>query len=461
MASAASSTLYRTIWRWHFYAGLLVIPFVVLLSLSGAVYLFKPQVDRWEERAFHGQPLTPAAVPHKQVEAALARYAGASFLDYRLPERAGDSAMVRLALAGDGALREVFVSPRGDLLGALDPDRRVMAVVKRIHSQLLLGGNAANLLVELAACWAIVMIVSGLYLWWPRGRGPAGTVWPRLKRGKRVFWRDLHAVTGFWVSSLALVLLVSGLPWTSVWGSAFGAVRAEMGWINGPAQWEIDGIPPMMPSAGHHGLHHAALPARQARLPFDPVVFDQMVHDAIGEALAFPAIVTPPGAPGRFGSKGEPVWTIRSDAANRTARTTIQYDMAGHGEVWRETFADTHPIDRVVGYGVAWHEGQLFGLANQLIGLVTALALIMVAISGTVMWVRRRPRGMLGAPPSTALAPRPKALAGIICILALLMPLFALSVTVIWLAEFLVLRRIGPLATWLGLATPHEQRKLA
>lgn len=43
-----TSTFYRTVWRWHFYAGLLVLPLVILLSLSGALFLFKPQVERWK-----------------------------------------------------------------------------------------------------------------------------------------------------------------------------------------------------------------------------------------------------------------------------------------------------------------------------------------------------------------------------------------------------------------------------
>src|SRR3546814_5886264 len=92
-----------------------------------------------------------------------------------------------------------------------------MELDKRIHGQLLLG-KRGSWLVELAASWAIVLMLSGLYLWWPRGRGLAGVVWPRLKSGRQVVWRDLHAVTGFWVSGLALVLLITALPWAGVWG---------------------------------------------------------------------------------------------------------------------------------------------------------------------------------------------------------------------------------------------------
>jgi uncharacterized iron-regulated membrane protein len=28
------ASLYRTIWRWHFYAGLFVLPFILILSLT-------------------------------------------------------------------------------------------------------------------------------------------------------------------------------------------------------------------------------------------------------------------------------------------------------------------------------------------------------------------------------------------------------------------------------------------
>jgi hypothetical protein len=52
--------LLRAFWRWHFYAGLCVLPFVITLSLSGTAFLFKPQIERWEERAFRGLPVTTA-----------------------------------------------------------------------------------------------------------------------------------------------------------------------------------------------------------------------------------------------------------------------------------------------------------------------------------------------------------------------------------------------------------------
>jgi uncharacterized iron-regulated membrane protein len=121
-------------------------------------------------------------------------------------------------------------------------------------------------------------------------------------------------------------------------------------------------------------------------------------------------------------------------------------------EVSREGFADKPVADRVIGYGIAWHEGQLLGLFNQLVGVATALMLITLAVSGFVMWRRRKPADRLGAPP---LPPVPARIGGVILIIAALaafLPLLAGSLLVLWLTERVILRRIPGVARWLGLA---------
>ena len=171
----SASILYRTVWRWHFYAGLLIIPMVLVLSVTGGIYLFKPQIDRWEERNFRNFPIEKSVSPSAQRDAVLAKFQGVSFVDYRLPQQPGDAALIHIRLAGGKVMREVFVSPQGKVVGALDPDRRFTQIVHDIHGQLLMGPRG-SWLVELAASWAIVMIVSGLYLWWPKGTGLAGVI---------------------------------------------------------------------------------------------------------------------------------------------------------------------------------------------------------------------------------------------------------------------------------------------
>lgn len=58
-----------------------------------------------------------------------------------------------------------------------------MRVIFRMHVELMMGNKGSNI-VELAASWAIVMILSGLFLWWPRGGGVGEVLYPRLRPRK-------------------------------------------------------------------------------------------------------------------------------------------------------------------------------------------------------------------------------------------------------------------------------------
>lgn len=443
-----TTVLYRIIWRWHFYAGLCVIPMVLLLSVTGGFFLFKPQVEHWEERAFQNLPIQNSVSPSYQRDAALAAFPGAEFLDYRLPEKAGNAALIRLRLQHDDGMRDVFVSPQGEVKGALNPAWRPIEIARTVHGQLLLGPRG-SWLVELAASWAIALIVTGLYLWWPSATGLAGVVWPRFSQGRRVILRDLHAVTGFWVSGLALVLLFSGLPWAGVWGSAFQTIRTEMGWISAPPDWTIGGEPA---DAGEHAIHMRSSAAMQpdmysagGHMPMaHKVGLDQIVDRAGKAQLAFPVIVTPPGM-------SAPNWIVRSDSQSRPLRVTMQYDAKTGREVSREAFADKHVIDRVIGYGVAWHEGQLFGWVNQLVGVLTACALVTMAITGFLSWRRRKPVGRLGAPKRPDAKATGWGLKLLTVIFLMTLPMFALSIAVLWLFERLALPRFPALRRWLAI----------
>jgi uncharacterized iron-regulated membrane protein len=266
---------YRTLWRWHFYAGLFVLPFVFILSVTGAIYLFKPQIDRWEERDFRGMTIAGAVSADRQLEAVRTTFPGARFNHYRMPEHFGDAAMVQIVAPG-GEIREVFVSPQGKVLGILDPEARIAAYVARIHGSLLIG-PWGDRLVELAASWTIVLILTGLYLWWPRPFAAAGLFYPRVGLKGRALFKDLHRVTGFWIAGMVLVMLASGLPWAGSWGAALAWTRAELGLMQGAQQWKVGtkGSNPATTDAGHEHASHvtpapAAAGAPDCRHPVHP-----------------------------------------------------------------------------------------------------------------------------------------------------------------------------------------------
>lgn len=93
-----SRALYRTIWRWHFYAGIFSIPFVIILALTGAIYLFKPYYEHWQESDYHGLQITgDALAPNQQITAALAAIEGGKLLSYRLVLESRHTRVIYLA----------------------------------------------------------------------------------------------------------------------------------------------------------------------------------------------------------------------------------------------------------------------------------------------------------------------------------------------------------------------------
>lgn len=422
--------LYRTLWRWHFYAGIFCLPFVLTLALSGTVYLFKPQVDAWLDAPYRNLIATgPRTSASEQITAVLAHLPESRFVNYRLPQSTNDAVVI--TVQQEARATRVYVNPFTlEILRTAAVEEELMQVVKRFHGELL-AGDVGSILVELAGCWAIVLIITGLYLWWPRNAdGLAGVLYPRLNQGKRLFWRDLHAVTGIWVSGFTLFLLITGLPWALVWGGALKELRQQQDHAHHSAtpDWGLRSAENLH---GHDASGGILLP-------------EILVQNAAALKFAPPAELSPAVA-----RPGE--WTLQSQTQNRPLRAEARFD-GKTGELLRtQHFAEKKAIDRIIGVGIAAHEGQLFGWFNQLLGLLTTTGLMWMSISAFVLWRRRKPTGTLGAPPPFPQSRIGNTIGTIILLLALLLPLLALSIVSLVLLEWLVLRRLQGARRWLGL----------
>lgn len=436
--------LHRTLWRWHFYAGLFCVPFVLILSLSGAIYLFKPQIEAALDRPYAHLVISgPSASPEAQALAAVDSVPGGRLKAYQLPQTPDQAVQVLVTAKGEDV--RVWVHPQTlQVLKTVPEKARLMAVVQHIHGELLMGKQGA-ILVELAGAWALIMVLTGLYLWWPRGaQGLAGVGYPRLNRGRRLAWRDIHAVTGVWISSLALFLLITALPWTQVWGQAFKEVRRMAAPAAAPADWPTAGArtPPEDLHAEHRGMKGMA--GHDHLMPGQYALLNTIVPQAQAMNLAYPALVSPPG--GRSTS-----WVAKSDSQDRPLREEHRFDAEGRPTSHTD-FNDKPVLDKVVGIGVAAHEGQLFGLPNQLLGLIAAFGMATLSVSGVVMWWTRRPQDRLGAPEKLDDRPLSIGLGLLVLAFAVFLPVMGISLAIVIALDRLVFPFILGLRTWLGLA---------
>lgn len=436
---------YAVIWRLHFYAGLLCIPFVLWLSITGALYLFKPQIDAWVDRPFdtldvRGDPASPSA----QVRAALTSVEGSVLNAYVVP--VSPASAVRILVGRGKEVFRVYVHPQSlDVLKLVPENARLTRLIFYLHGELMLG-RPGSMMVELAASWTIVMILTGYYLWWPRdGRGMAGLVYPRFRSRGRPLWRDLHAVAGFWVSVLTLFLLVSGLPWAASWGSMLKELRqlgsttvVHQDWTTGSESEIADRV--AANKQEHVGHPRTGGTAMSEGLYLE---LDRLLPVVVPLALPAPALIAPPSALSAS-------WIARSDAQNRPLRQSVTLDGATGTITSRKVFAEWPLVDRLVGYGVAIHEGQMFGWLNQALGVFTALGLVVVSVSGFMMWWKRRPTGRLGAPPAKRRLTSMPFLLAAITVLGIALPLLGASLLIVLAFDRWVLPRVPGLARYLG-----------
>ncbi len=489
MANAPETTLatsrglgHRTVWRWHFYAGLFCIPFVLWLATTGTIFLFKPQIESFLDRPYAHLAIQQRASVNSQVQAALAAVPGATLDSYQLPTSPTAAAQI---LVDKGAQQfRVYIHPGTLAVLKLDnEDHRIENVVKKLHGELFIG-DVGSWIVELAACWAVVMILTGLYLWWPRdAKGIAGILYPRLHGGQRIFWRDIHAVTGVYISAFALFLLFTGLPWAKSWGSylkaarhAYAGMAVHQDWTTSSSEavaarlarttpQDVSGMSTMHDMAdmpGMSGSHHMeGMPGMSTTNPAKPVkrwgrhasaltgpdafiAIDKMVASIQPLGLAYPVLVSPPASAG-----GK--WTAKSDSQNRQLDVDLTLDPATGAILTRTGFASKPLLDRIIGTGVAAHEGALFGILNQLLALVTTTGLILLSLSGLVMWRRRKPDGVLGAPVAIRRIRFSYGLLILLVALGTYFPFLGISMILVAITEKFILRRIPAIANWLGL----------
>lgn len=457
---------YAAVWRWHFYAGLFCIPFVLWLALTGSVYLFRTDIEGVLDRPYENLHLTAErALPSQEVEAAVAAVTDSHFSRYEPPATPTGAAQVVVSHGAD--LVRVYVHPTTlKPMKVIRDDLRPMEVLARLHSSLLMG-QTGSIIVEVAASWAIVLILTGLFLWFPRGRkGFGGVLYPRLSKQGRILWRDMHGVTGLWVSAFALFLLLSGLPWSAAWGNYLTWARSLSTVTSGEPDWPVGGetakadpaksdpngpssMPGMtaaeMAAMAPSGHHMAGMSDKdhEAMILFS---MDTVMPTILRLDVPRPVWVLPPAMHG-----GD--WTVSSQSLNRPTRVAYTVSGADGHVVSKTGFADQNIVDKVVNVGVAGHVGHLFGRLNQAILLLTAIGLIGMMVSAIAMWMRRKPDGRIGAPRPVADPRLSGGLVALILVIAVIVPLFGLTLVAVLVAEHLVLRRVPRARDWLGLRT--------
>lgn len=441
-AEERSANLYRAVWRWHFYAGLLVLPFMILLAVTGGLYLFREEIDNvWHHQLKVVEArATPVEAPSAWIDAALKARPGTA-LKIISPVDATASAEVVIKTP-EGARRSVYVDPYDSrVLGELKDRGTIMWLMRRLHS-LAEFGPIANGIIEIVGGWSILLVATGFYLWWPRKQA-GGVVSVRGTPGKRIFWRDVHAVTGAFAGVLIAFMSLSGMPWSVFWGDKVNE------WANSSNYGYPSGLYVNVPMSDEH-LAHANGPTtwslEQAKMPEStpapgaPIGIDKAaaIVNSLGVSPGY-TLSLPGGPTGVYSA------TVYPDDLSK--QRVVHLDQYTGKPLIDFSYADYGPAAKAMEWGINFHMGQEFGLANQLFLLAVCLAIILMAVSAGVMWWKRRPAGSLGVPPAPTSAGVMWGLIAIMAVVGVIFPLVGASLVVMVALDLVFARRRPKLRT--------------
>lgn len=456
--AATANKFYLATWRWHFYAGIYVVPFLIMLALTGMIMLYQDQIEAYQygDRLFvtAGTMPVPASV---QLQAVQTAYPDGAVNEY-IPSRAANRSSQFSITTAAGQDLVVFVNPyTAAVLGDLDRSTTWYTWANDVHGTLLVG-DTGDRLIEIAAGFAIMLVITGLYLWWPRDRqGLRQAFWPRWHAGKRIAWCDLHSSIGFYASLIIIFFMISGMSWTGVWGDKF--VQA---WNSFPAEkWEAPLSDQTHASMNHGVLEEVPWNLEQTPLPASgsmagttgipegiPVTLDTVIAYARDNGFTNFRVNLPQSVEGVFTVSAD---TMSGDITDARQDRTIHLDQYTGKKLADIGWLDYSLMAKGMAAGIALHQGDM-GWWNLLLNTLFCLAVLLIAVSGVVMWWLRRPKKAfrLAAPPMPSNMPLWKGAVFIILLVSLAFPLVGLTLLGVLALDLLVLSRIPLLKQMFG-----------
>ncbi|MEU4323906.1 PepSY-associated TM helix domain-containing protein [Nonomuraea dietziae] len=375
--------------RLHFYAGILIAPFLLVAASTGLLYAASYEIEQIVYRHELTVPAGESRLPlTRQVAAAQTARPDGKVTAVRQADEPDATTRVLMDVPGlpESTQLAVFVDPyTAQVRGVLDSYGSsgalpVRAWISHLHRHLHLG-EPGRIYSELAASWLWIVALGGLVLWISRRRrkrGLRGLIAPdRSLAGARraLSW---HGSVGLWAVVGLLFLSATGLTWSKYAGENVDELRAALGWTT----------PAISTSSGEHAAHSGGSGHQHGGASAD---VDRVVQAAAGKGLSGPLEIVWPGEAGALYLVKE----IDKSVPQRLDQVAVD----ANGKVTAELrFADYPLAAKLARWGIDGHMGLLFGLANQVLLALLASGVITLIVLGYRMWWQRRPTRGFGRP---------------------------------------------------------------
>lgn len=209
----------RAIFQIHLWAGILLGLYLIVISLSGSILVFREELQPRPHVSIPSRDLSHCTP--EQLTQAIDRvnrtYPGSSTYLASCPDEADPlfALSTRSAsLSGTGRTFNqltVYVHPvSGAILGQADTEHSWIHWVEDLHVYLL-AGHSGEQWNGVGAAALLLLVLTGLVLWWPGIQRWKRAFFLDLRRSwRRINW-DLHSITGIWTVLFTLTWATTGI----------------------------------------------------------------------------------------------------------------------------------------------------------------------------------------------------------------------------------------------------------
>jgi uncharacterized iron-regulated membrane protein len=366
------------LFKLHLYVAVAISLYVAILGITGAIMAFEPEIDHLAHANLAYVTPAPARLSLAALgEAVDKAYPGQKISGYTIGAAPDLSTMVWV----DPTL--VYVNPyTGQILGSRTDGRTILGFIHSLHQRLTAPRPGHDKLTRTFVSWitvaALFLVVSGVWLWWPRMRFGIGT------GGGLPFWYDVHTTLGITAAAFLVLLTVTGIN-LGFEGSTM-LIYTLTGSTGSQAAPPLQ-IPP---------------PPTDAAQPF-----------TIDRALAIAGDALPGATPAAiFGPTPRGVYIVTArmpgdHSSNGRSRVTI--DQYSGAVVAANNLNTASAGARLVALNRAIHTGDIFGIPSKAVMALASLIIALQALSGGVLWIKRTPfrsmiPGLAAAAAVTAIA---------------------------------------------------------
>jgi len=363
----------------HKWLGLTTGLIVVLVSLSGCVYVFVDELKElcYKDRLFvtaETRSVLPLSTLKDRAQEALGAHRPITRCE--VYPQAGRTWVFRAVKTDPEAIGHwryyiyydrVYINPyNGKIVYIEDSKNEFFQLIVNLHMNLLLGDRIGSPLVDYGVLVFLLILISGAVLWWPQK-------WNRkqVKKHFKIKWgasfkrlnHDLHNVLGFYILLPIFVIAVTGLVFS-------------FSWVDQSVQYVFNG--------GHAAVKRS--------IPQSAVAKDGGKH-ALDQALLTVLHEHPTAALLSIRFRGGETTPIDIQTRLQEGKSSVfewyYFDQKNGDLLMKYGNQTIHGGEQIRAMNYDLHVGSIGGLGTQLLAFIASLICASLPITGFFIWYHK------------------------------------------------------------------------